>query len=516
MEALETMEENKKTLFDHLTVIYYRKWLFVLPLLFGATAGFALSLKLPKYYTSSTLIVVEEQQVPVEYVMPTDTTPFNQRLNLISQQILSRTRLEEIIKKFNLYPNGERNFISKLSEIFKGDSANGAEMDEAIEQMRLDIKFEVMGDTGKKDTSNAFSIMFTGRDPGTTMEVTNMLGSLFIQENLRVKEESAEGTAEFLSNELDRSKTELETLEKALKDFKESHMGTLPEQMEANLRTLDRLQLELQTLNGNLTNAEDRKAVLEEQLNIIVPITGTGSSAVNPMVAELDKLKSELGILLTQYKESYPDVMIARKRINEIEDQLARDAKEAKDSKKKGEVTAIEARNPAVYADLMGVKSQIASLREREANVRKQIRDYEERVEQTPSSEQKLTDLLRDYKISFENYQALLEKKMSARLAENLEKRQQGERFRVIDPAYYPQKPDSPDKVKVTLAGTVAGGAFGTGLVFLLEFLSPAFRKPEDFDGVIPAPVLTSIPVFLKPKKNPNKLKIIKGRKDIA
>jgi uncharacterized protein involved in exopolysaccharide biosynthesis len=218
--------------------------------------------------------------------------------------------------------------------------------------------------------------------------------------------------------------------------------------------------------------------------------------AVSPAVqgtiaAELESARAELGQMLSVYKESYPDVIILRKRIKDLERQV------------QGEVVEEPAKGPAppkvmhpAYSELMAVKSQLTTLSRREANIRKQIDQYSARVELTPASEQQLADLQRDYDISLQNYQALLEKKMSARLSENLEKRQKGARFRVVDPANVPQSPDQPNKPLVISIGTLAGAAVGIGLVFMVEFLNPAFRKPEDFEGVVDSPVLTSIPLF--------------------
>ena len=168
--------------------------------------------------------------------------------------------------------------------------------------------------------------------------------------------------------------------------------------------------------------------------------------------------------------------------------------------------------NPA-YAELMSVKSQISTLRQRDNEILRNMADYQRKVELTPNVEQQQSDLMRDYQISLDNYQGLLGKKMNARLAENLEKRQKGARFRVVDPANLPDSPDYPNKPLVSALGLLGGGAFGTGLVFLFEFLNPAFRKPEDFEGTIDIPVLSSIPLFLPDAgKTKPELKVVKGR----
>jgi polysaccharide chain length determinant protein (PEP-CTERM system associated) len=488
------MEESRKTIFDQFAIFIHRKWLFIVPLIIGSVAGLAVSFELPEKYSSTTLILVEEQQIPEEYVTPTDKTPFSQRLNVISQQILSRTRLEKIIKEFGLYSQQGPGLVDKAKSLITGSATEAPTPDEIIEHMRADIQFTVIGEQNPKKQQgsggNAFTITYSGEDPQTTMQVTNTLSSLFIEENLKVREQYAEGTSEFLSSELETAQQELSVLEQKLKDFKQAHMGTLPGQLDANLRTLDRLQLELQTVSAQLKTNEDRKLVLEEQMKYNAPM------AISPAVqgtiaAELESARAELGQMLSVYKESYPDVIILRKRIKDLERQV------------QGEVVEEPAKGPAppkvmhpAYSELMGVKSQITTLSRREANIRKQIDQYSARVELTPASEQQLADLQRDYDISLQNYQALLEKKMSARLSENLEKRQKGARFRVVDPANVPQSPDQPNKPLVISIGTLAGAAVGIGLVFMVEFLNPAFRKPEDFEGVIDSPVLTSIPLF--------------------
>lgn len=492
------MEESRKTIFDQFAVFLHRKWVFITPLIIGSIAGLAVSFQLPEKYSSTTLILVEEQQVPEEYVTPTDKTPFEQRLNVISQQILSRTRLDKIIKEFGLYSQQGPGLVDKAKSLITGSATEAPTPDEIIEKMRGDILFTVAGQQNSKKQQGsggtAFTITYSGEDPQTTMQVTNTLASLYIEENLKVREQYAEGTTEFLASELEMAQQELTQLEQKLKDFKQAHMGTLPGQLEANLRTLDRLQLELQTVTASLKTNEDRKMVLEEQMRYNAPIAV--SPAIQSSIAgELESARAELGQMLSIFKESYPDVIIIKKRIKDLERQLQGEAASGGGEPVEQAPEPPKVMHPA-YAELMAVKSQITNLTRREANIRKQLDEYASRVELTPASEQQLTDLQRDYDISLQNYQALLEKKMSARLAENLEKRQKGARFRVVDPANLPQSPDQPNKPLVISIGSLGGAATGIGLVFLLEFMNPAFRKPEDFEGVVDSPVLTSIPLF--------------------
>jgi uncharacterized protein involved in exopolysaccharide biosynthesis len=202
-------------------------------------------------------------------------------------------------------------------------------------------------------------------------------------------------------------------------------------------------------------------------------------------------------------------------RISEIEQQLV-NVKETADEKTAVVVKEQGKNVTNLDGDLAAVKSQIAALQMSETKIRKQINDFEKRVETIPSNEQRLTDLRRNYDISLENYKSLLSKKLSARLAENLEKRQKGEKFRVIDSANLPEKPYKPNRMKIVLLGTIIGLGMGIGLVYFTGFMNPAFQKSEDFAGVLTPPVLATIPMYsLKhsEKKSGKRLKVIKGER---
>lgn len=253
------MEQSYKNIYDYIEIFYRRKWMLIIPMLLGTMIAAFIAYTLPPYYHSSTLILVEQQQVPEGYVIPTDTTPMVQRLNTISQQIMSRTNLEKIITDFNLYKGGAKdNPLAKILGWFGQGKITKPLKEDLIESMKKGIEIKVIGGSGGKG-GDAFSISYGGENPYITMQVTNALASLFIEENLKIREEYVEGTSEFLVNELGKAKQELEEQEKAIRMFKEKYIGSLPQQLEANLRTLDRLQLELQSVDASLKNAEDRK-----------------------------------------------------------------------------------------------------------------------------------------------------------------------------------------------------------------------------------------------------------------
>lgn len=506
------MNQSNKGFHEIIEIVARRKWMIIVPLILGTGIGALIAYGLPSYYRSATLIIVEQQKVPESYVKATDETPIERRLSTISQQIMSRTKLEQIITDFNLYNDKPKDVYSKTMRWFGLETQQKSSKEELVERMRKDIEIKVTGEgSASKKGGDAFSISFSGRDPYVAMQVTNTLASLFIEENLKVREQYAEGTFEFLSDELEKARQELESQEKSLKGFKERYMGKLPQQMEANLRTLDRLQMELQSSHAALKNAEDRKTILEEQLAALPEtVPSIQRAPASPQEVELVRLKGELTALLSTYKENYPDVIITKNRIKEVEKQV--------DEVREKEVTLQEPsvrRNQRtdLVVTIAGLNSQITALKKQDTNIREQIRVYQKRVEDTPASEQVMSDIERDYQTSQKNYQALLEKKLSAKLAENMEKRQKGERFKVIDPANVPEKPYSPDRNKVTLGGSAVGLGIGAALVYLLEFLNPAFRRPEDFSMLLDTPVLAVIPVFSpEPKEDRSKrLRLING-----
>jgi succinoglycan biosynthesis transport protein ExoP len=338
--------------------------------------------------------------------------------------------------------------------------------------------------------------------------VTNTLASLFIDENLKSREQYAEGASDFITNELENAKKELESQEAALRGFKERNMGSLPQQLDANLRTLDRLQSELQSVKNELKSAEDRKMVIEAQLGRTTTVTRGGvqvmGAPASPMLTELESLEQELRNLLARYKENYPDVIITKKKIADIKAQFAAQKRVASEPNKEPD-EAPTAINHEVYNELMLLKSNIETLNNRSVEIRRQIQQFEKRVETTPASEQRFTDLRRDYDISLANYQTLLEKKMNAKLSENLEKRQKGERFKVINSANLPEKPFRPNKPAIVFAGAASGIGLGVGIILFMEFLNPAFRTKEDLAASVDMPVLATIPAFASYDAKKNK-----------
>jgi polysaccharide chain length determinant protein (PEP-CTERM system associated) len=504
-------DEKALTIKDYAEIFWRRKWWFIVPVFLGVSLTTLYSYSLPPVYRSSTLILVEPQKIPESYVPPTVTSSVEERLNTISQQILSRTNLEKIISEFGLYrastpsPANSQNALERLlskgrniwgaSEVSQWTTSGTWIPGEHVDRMRQSIEINVLGGRRQK---NAFTISYSGKDPNTVMSVTNALASLFIEENLKVRERQAEGTSEFLTKELTAVEKELKEVEGNLKSFKEKHNGSLPDQLEANLKTLDRYYLEHQNVSEEIRKLEERKIFYEQQLSNYDTPSGMHNNKENStgrgvLENQLKELQLKLSRLNSEFTENYPDISIVKEQIRELEDRISESVVQS-NSEKNGSTNGVNfRRNNDTKGQIQLVGAEIDTLKDRKKKISGLIKEYEKRIDNTYDNEMELFSLTRDYDISKQNYETLLTKKMNAKMSENLEKRQQGEQFRIIDPANMPTKPYMPNRMKITLIGSLCSGAISAGLIFLLEYLYPYFRRPEDFQNIFNLPLLSTI-----------------------
>jgi uncharacterized protein involved in exopolysaccharide biosynthesis len=524
---------------DYVDIFWRRKWWLIIPLMLGVVAGYIACFFIPPTYQSSTLILVEPQKVPTSYVTPAVPGTVDDRLRTISQQIMSRTNLSKIIKEYGLYKREEiapakpNDLMGRVQDKVKQMLAqyglsreelftplNQDEVpEEFIERMRKDITLKVMG-------KEAFSVTYNGPNPTTVMRVTNTLALLFIEENLKTRERQAEGTSEFLASQLVEAERELQRQEQKLKEYQEQHRGALPAQLDANLRTLDRLQKDLNAIDDSIKsaelalveerkNAEEKRRALQE-LMLLQPATSAPQPLEPKLQAppKLEALKQDLARLRATFNENYPDIISIKKQIEELEKTAQNQpALSAPSGTPAPETNSEQAALPSLAATSMpipaaskeaahlarekaqgivaatlpvvtsSVERELPTLRARRERIIAQMQKLEEYVNATPANEEKLAELMRDHSISLKNYQSLLEKRLHAKIAENLEKKQQSEQFRILDPANLPTEPARPNRPLVVSIGGALGGGFGVGLILLLHYFNPTLRKPEDIYG---------------------------------
>ena len=467
-------------------IVLRRRWWIIIPFLLTILIGTGLSLKLPKVYQASTLILVQRQRVATSYVQEIISIDVEDRIRTITQQITSWTNLEKVIKEFNLYNEPGRHMF----------------MEDKIQNLRKRIQVDVSG-TGRRG-ANAFEIFFTGKHPKQIAEIANALASYFITENLKLREDQAIGTSEFLTDELETIRRRLMEKEEGLKIYRKRYMGGLPEQLETNLRLLERIQQQIVTNQENLREAENRKLMIQQQIaeaaemrrsSTIIPVT-PGREAEQPM--SLDQLKTQLASLEARYTQRHPDVVHLKEKIADLESKEKADSEEVQEVPESRGITQAEIN---LVNQLREIELAITNLKTEAAQLHSQMKWYQTQVEDTPKREQELMSLNRDYRNIQETYNSLLSRKLEAEIAVNLERKQKGEQFRILDPAKTPIRPFKPNMQRILLMTVGLGFALGCSLAYLRETMDTSFRRPEDIEEVLQIPIIASLPFTYNAKE---------------
>jgi len=483
-------DETRKGLDGVLAVWSRRKWLAILAFAAPMVAAASLITFLPNMYRSTATVLVDRQQIPETFVRSTVTSALETRLQTISQEILSRSRLEALISRFGLYP----------------DLRTQVPSEEVIKRMRGDIKLELKGIElkGASQATVAFTISYQGSEPGTVSLVTNTLASFYIEENLKARERQATGTAEFLKVQLEETKKRLDDQEQRVSEFKRRYLGELPQQMETNLATLERLHAQIRLNADTQTRAAERRQALSSQLAEAESLLATppgmpGGPAAPAESSELrlTRLKEDLTRLRTQFSEKFPDVVLLAGEIAALEREVAdAKAREPKAEEKQAPPPATPL-TPYVLRlkEALGeVETEIRILKNDDKRLHDGIAAYQARVENVPRREQEFRELSRDYDSTRELYNSLLKRYEEAQLAESMEQRQKGEQFRVLDPAIPNSEPAAPNRFRLLLMALMGSLGLAGGAVVLAERVDTSFHTVDDLRAFSPVPVLVSIP----------------------
>ena len=478
---------KKYTPEDFLDIARRRIWLIIIPFVLVSTATAIVAKRTPNLYRSETVILVVPQRIPESYVRSTVTSRIEDRLQSIGQQILSRTRLERIILDFDLYASDRRT----------------APMENVVEIMRRDIEVEtVKGD--------AFKVTYVSGDPKAAMEVTNRLASLFIEENRRDREVLADGTNQFLESQLEDARRRLAEHEKKVQEYRQQYTGELPTQVQSNLQVIQNTQLQVQAIVESIDRDRDRRIVLERSIaDASAADERSAGAETSPVEAqtsqeegELETARRTLRDLQARLTSEHPDVVRAKRQLRELEAKAAPAAPSAAAPAPQPEIR--RARPPAAAArirnlqnEMQNIDRQIAYKEAEERRLRGVIATYQARVEAAPKRESELIELTRDYTTLQQLYTGLLAKREDSKIAANLERRQAGEQFRILDPARVPEQPFSPNRMRMNLMGAIAGLALGLGLVALLEYRDTTLRTDDDVLSTLNLPVLAVIPLLV-------------------
>ncbi len=501
----EFLEEKPKETVDlrqYFEIVRRRFWYFLIPFFLGWVLVWTASWVLPARYRSGTLILVEQPSMPKDYVTPNVTDDLQNRLQSITQQILSRTRLLRIIDQLNLYPKAK----------------NRPTDDDLVQTMRKNIEIELVRD---RDSISAFNVYYSADDPHVAQQVTTELTNLFISENLEVRQQQSEDTTKFLQARLEESRKALTDQEQRIKDFKGQHVGDLPGQLQSNLTILNGLQTQLQTAEDGLNTAKQQNIYLQSLFNQYRSLqrsykSSDGSVPVGlPAIdQELDRLRAQLADLSSHYTERHPDIRKLKEQIARTEatrQQILNNLKSNHDSATDVQASDVKDTSPIlqVQSQLQANQVEIANRERSIAALKVRINDYQTRLNQEPVREQQLADLTRGYDQLKQTYDDLLKKKNQSEMATSMELLQQGEHFKMIDPPSLPAKPDFPNHVKFCGIALAVGLALGFVVAGGAEFLDDRIHSEKVIKALLPVAVIGEIPRVNTPDEDRSQSKNI-------
>ncbi len=532
------MAEQIKDIWDYLAIFKKRIRYFIIPFLALFIATCAIAFLLPSIYESISTILIEEQQIPEEFVRSTVTGFADERIQSLTQQILSRSKLWEIIEQFKLYPELQEKYTRE----------------EIIAKMRNDIKLdtisaEIAGQGSKKRSlatrqpgqaiTIAFSVAYRGKSPDTVQKVAGTLASSYLEQNLKIREAQAKTTTQFLEAESRELRERIQTIGGKIATFKNEHEGIQPELQQFNMTQADRLDQETKQIDNQIRAAEDRRIYLEGQLATVKPdspiISSSGERVMDPQT-RLRALQVSLADLQSKFSDDYPDIRkvkremaelekmvgqqgggasLKRQKLTQLKAELAQKKGKYSDEhpdirKLKNEISRLEqqpekaepvkpvteAENPAyvtLTSQVESAKNEVASLQRQRESLKERARMFNQRLEETPKLEQEYLALQRDYTNATAKYQEVMNKIMEARISEGMEEHQKGEKFTLIDPASFPEKPVSPKRLLILLTGFILSMGVSLGTVALVEQMDHSLNSANELASFTGQPVLGSI-----------------------
>jgi len=535
--------EPEKDLRHYWRALLVRKHYFIWPALAVILISALVALLLPSTYESKSTILIEEQQIPPDFVRSTVTGYADQRIQSLNQQILSRTKLLEIIKQFNLYT----------------EKRNRYTQEEIVEAMRDDIKIDLISaevadqkrrrparSGSLEDVTIAFTIAYRGRNPDVVQKVAGTLASLYLQENLKIREQQAKTTTRFLETELKEIQERLANIGQKITSFKSKHEGILPELLQFNQGQAEHLEKDIDQIKTQIQAAEERKIYLEGQLATVKPdspiISATGERVQDPG-SRLHQLEVQLCDLQSKFSSNHPDIIkvkremaelqklagaaggspsVKRQKLTKLKAELAEKQGHYSNQhpeviKLKKEIAELEKmpessqpakpveqpENPAyvsLQTNIQSAAGDIQALKRQKTDMEQKLKMYRKRLEDAPKVEQEYLALNRDYQNAHTKHQEIMNKILEARIAEGMEESQKAEKFTIIDPASFPEKPVAPKRGLIALAGLILGLGAGLGMVALTENLDHTIKSTDELAWLTGLPVLGHIARIVTPE----------------
>ncbi len=512
-----------------------RRGMILLVVGVGMAATVAVALLLPSTYTSGATILIEQQEIPQELVRSAVTSFADQRIQVISQRVMTTQNLLSLIDRYKLYPDIRE---SKPREVL-------------LQTMRNDISMRMISAdvidprSGRPmQATIAFSVNYQSHSPDLAVKVANDLTSLYLNENLTSRSQMAEQTSSFFAEEAARQQARIAELDKKLSDFKQKNEDRLPENQQLNIQVSERTEMDLRDAENRIAAIDSQRVLLEAQLAEINPTmqvySDTGMRVMNTE-DRLKALKSQLAGYKARYAPDHPDIINAEREVEGLEKQVKADdgtsdvARQLEDAKAQlaraqekyapehpdvvrltHQVQALQATVAAApatskarertHADnppFIQVKGQLdaldvdheAAIKKRD-DLRAKLDDYERRLAQEPAVERQYRELARDLESAQLKYQEIRSKETEVQVSQNLESEHKGERFTMIEPPLPPEKPISPNRFLILVMGFVLSLGAGVGVAMLRDALDLSIRGVQDIRSMLNVPPLAAVPLI--------------------
>ncbi|HMH12766.1 MAG TPA: Wzz/FepE/Etk N-terminal domain-containing protein [Edaphobacter sp.] len=476
------------TMEDYGAILKRRWWIIVIPMVVLPIIAVAISLVIPPEYLSQTLVLVEQQKVPDEYVKPVVSEDLTGRLASMKEQILSRARLTPIIERFNLFGTGKTS------------------MDDRIDMTRKNIDIKpIRSEMTRTGGLPGFFISFKASDARTAQLVTGEITSLFVNENLKSRATSVEGTQDFLRGQLTDAKQKLDDQDAKLAAFQQKYVGRLPGEEAPNMNMLTSLNTQLDAVTQAIARMEQDKsyeeAMLAQQQSLSAQVSERGGAAPQAQQSDLQALLGEEADLTKRYTDDYPDVVAVRRKIKELRKEMAAappaPAPAPVSTPNRGDSVAVQ----QLRAQIRALEQGITQKKHDQGMIQGQIRMYQDRISSSPLVQEEYKALTRDYTTAQSFYDDLLKKMNDSKMATDLEKRQQGEQFRVMDEPNLPDGPSFPKRGVFVAAGLAAGLCLGLMIVALIEYKDTSMRNERDIWAFTKLPTLSVIAFAGEPER---------------
>jgi succinoglycan biosynthesis transport protein ExoP len=469
----------------YLDIVHRRKWWIIVTTTVVFVATLVVAMRLPNLYRAETVILVDPQKVPDSYVPSTGNTTVADRLSTVRQEVMSPTRLKELLARTGIYSGAE---------------VNGHE-DAVVRQLQKSIQLEVV-DAGSSRLS-AFRIAYTGRTAAEAALVPNEMAEMIISKNVQARQEQSSGTAEFLQNELEQTKKQLEQKEAELGRIKSTYIMDLPESKQFHLEALATLRNQLQSSQDRVSRAQQEKMYLQSTIgstNTTVDLDADSPGALSsPEQAQVQKLESRLAELGRRYGPSHPDVRKAQSELEQLKAKLAAEEKTVSAPVEAPRPVRQPARNPVVTAQINKLDQDIQEQTKLQKQLEEQVSFHSSKLEREPVFEQQMAGLMRDYDTLRAHYNHLLDKKLSADMYTSLVSHEEGERFVILDRATAPTKPFGPNRFIYGLVSLLGGLLAGIGLAIIAEMTDPSVRNEQEAASILGKTVFAGIPIIVTP-----------------